>query len=57
MWSNGSIPDPHALLDICWADTFTQIYDELCDLLDVDDIFALLSILFIFDDLRTPSDL
>ena len=35
-------PYSHALFDVCRGDPFTELYDELGDLLDVDDIFALL---------------
>lgn len=51
------VPDTHALLDIRRADALAQVDDELGDLLDVDDIFALFRILLVLYDLRTPCDL
>jgi hypothetical protein len=50
-------PYSHTLLDICRTNPLTEIDDELGYLLDVDDIFTLLGILLILNDLRTPGDL
>lgn len=51
------LPYSHALLDICGGYTLPEVDDELGDLLDVDDIFALLRVLFIGDDLGAAGDL
>jgi hypothetical protein len=50
-------PYSHALLDICRAHSLSQVDDELGDLLDVDDVFALLRVLLILDDLGASCDL
>ncbi len=51
------LPNAHALFNICRTDTLTEFDDELGDLLDVNDILALVRVLFILNDFGTPSDL
>lgn len=52
-----NVPYSHAFLDICRTDSLPQIDDELCDLLDIDDIFVLLGVLLISNDLGTSRHL
>src|ERR1700760_3627342 len=52
-----NLPNSHAFFDISRADSFTQVHDKLGDLLDIDNVFALLGIFIILNDLRTPGDL
>lgn len=51
------LPDSHALLNICRADTFSQIDNELGNLLNVDHIFVLLWIFFVRNDLGAAGHL
>lgn len=46
-----NIPNTHALLDIRRTDSLAQVDDELGNLLDVDDIFALFSVFAFLNDL------
>lgn len=52
-----SIPNSHALFDICRTHSFPQVDDELGDLFDVDHIFALVGILLILDNFCTARHL
>lgn len=48
-------PDSHAFLDICRTHALAQVDNKLGDLLHVDDIFALVRVLLILNDLGATS--
>lgn len=51
------LPDSHAFFDICRTHALPQVDNELGDLLHVDDIFALVRVLLILNDLGAASNL
>jgi hypothetical protein len=51
------LPYSHALFNICGRYTLAQFDDEFGDLLDVDDIFALLGVLLVLYYLGASGDL
>ena len=55
--SSSNVPYPHALLNIRRTNSLSQVDDELGDLLDVDEVLALVRILLILDDLGTSCHL
>ena len=52
-----SAPYSHALFNICRRHALAELNNELGDLFNVDDIFALIIVFFILDDLGTSGDL
>lgn len=54
-----NLPNPHSLFDIRRTDPLAELHDELCYLLDVDDIFVLVGVfcIRILNDLGTSRDL
>lgn len=51
------LPNSHAFLNICRTDPLTELNHKFGYLLDVDNIFALLRILLVLYNLRTPCNL
>lgn len=51
------LPDSHAFLNICRTHALSQVDNELGNLLHVDDMFALVRVLLVLDDLRAASHL
>ena len=57
MGRGGCIPYSHALFNIGGGDTLAELNDEFGNLLDVDDIFALVGVFLVLDDLGAAGDL
>ena len=51
------LPNSHSLFNICRGHSFAELDDELGDLLDVDDIFALFGLFLVLYYLGAASDL
>lgn len=52
-----TVPYSHAFFYVCRANPLTELDDEFGDLLDVDDIFALVRVFLVLYYLRTSRDL